>query len=200
MFSSYLPRYEISILLSSSSTLSSSARITGTTTNVRASGGTPFERSIFGKSLGPKTCVMSQLIMLTAKSLVGIAASGLEHEEKNREDGQQCDGDQRAEIKGSRVTFDRALHTFCDSGAMTNFSFELHHPVPDQKISNMRGGIVCSSIAGGLGQAQGGARNLRLIPFRAFTNAFDHVPVTIARGKVHSRIDRARIFRQFRID
>ncbi len=40
---------------------------------VLASGGMPFDRSIFGKRRGSNRCVMSQFSTLTARSLAGTS-------------------------------------------------------------------------------------------------------------------------------
>ena len=98
------------------------------------------------------------------------------------------------------MSLDRPSRPFAEARAIRSFRFQSRDPIGDQKVANVR---MCSIFAGParfLGQPQRPARDFSFALFRAFADALDGMPVTIARGKIHPGIHAGRVLRQFRID
>ena len=113
---------------------------------------------------------------------------------------QQGQQGQCAEISDGGVSLDRTPRFFLEARAVRNFRFKSRHAFGDQKVPNVCMRNVFAGVTCRFGHAQRGASDFRLTLFRPFADAFDDVPVAIARGKIHPRINARRILRQLRID
>ena len=126
----------------------------------------------------------------------------LSAERENHGDSQDqgCQQGKGSEIRDGRVPLDCPSRAFAEAWAIRSFRFQPSHAIGDQKITNVRVGQVCAGGAGFFGHPQSGAGDFGLALFCSFANAFDDMPVAIARRKIHPRIHAGRILSQFRID
>ena len=107
---------------------------------------------------------------------------------------------QRSEISDGRVSLDHPARPLAEAWVIRSFRFQSSHAFGDQKVSDMRVGHVFARAARFLGHPQGGASDFGLALFCSFANAFDDMPVAIARREIHPRIYAGGILGQFRID
>src|SRR5204863_6942978 len=94
----------------------------------------------------------------------------------------------------------RASHSLAGLEPTRNFRLEPREAFVNQEITNVSMRRIFISVARRLSHTQNGAGYFQFTFLCALADALNYMAVTVARGKIHPRIDAGRIFRQLGIN